>query len=128
VGKAALIHFSRCAALELGDDSVRVNSISPGGTATGIFGKAMGKDALAADASAEKMKLALARMQPIPRAGLPNDVANAATYLASDDSTFVNGEDIVTDGGLIWGRRFSEVVSRRAGDAGAVRLAPIRAT
>ncbi|MEK7750368.1 MAG: SDR family oxidoreductase, partial [Acidobacteriota bacterium] len=42
VAKAALIHLSRCAAMELGEDSVRVNSISPGGIATGIFGKAMG--------------------------------------------------------------------------------------
>ena len=111
VAKAALIHLSRCAAMELGEDSVRVNSISPGGIATGIFGKAMGMDPVAAEASAEKMKIVLARMQTIPRAGLPGDIANAAVYLASDESTFVNGEDIVIDGGLIWGRRFSEVAA-----------------
>lgn len=111
VAKAALIHLSRCAAMELGEDCVRVNSISPGGIATGIFGKAMGMDAAAAEASAEKMKLALAKLQTIPRAGLPSDIANAAVYLASDEATFVNGEDIVIDGGLIWGRRFSEVVA-----------------
>jgi NAD(P)-dependent dehydrogenase (short-subunit alcohol dehydrogenase family) len=111
VAKAALIHLSRCAAMELGEDNVRVNSISPGGIATGIFGKAMGLGPAAAEASAEKMKVALARMQTIPRAGLPNDIANAAVFLASDESTFVNGEDIVVDGGLIWGRRFSEVAA-----------------
>ena len=111
VAKAALIHLSRCAAMELGEDSVRVNSISPGGIATGIFGKAMGMDPAAAESSAEKMKIALARLQTIPRAGLPDDIASAAVYLASDESTFVNGEDIVIDGGLIWGRRFSEVVA-----------------
>jgi NAD(P)-dependent dehydrogenase (short-subunit alcohol dehydrogenase family) len=111
VAKAALIHLSRCAALELGEDGVRVNSISPGGIATGIFGKAMGMDPEAAEASAEKIKLALARMQAIPRAGLPDDIASAAIYLASDESSFVNGEDIVVDGGLIWGRRFSEVAA-----------------
>ena len=111
VAKAALIHLSRCAAMELGEDFVRVNSISPGGIATGIFGKAMGMGAEAAEASAEKMKLALARMQTIPRAGLPNDIADAAVYLASDESSFVNGTDIVVDGGLIWGRRFSEVAA-----------------
>jgi len=111
VAKAALIHLSRCAAMELGEDNVRVNSISPGGIATGIFGKAMGLDPAAAEASVEKVKVALARMQTIPRSGLPDDIANAAVYLASDESTFVNGEDIVVDGGLIRGRRFSEVAA-----------------
>jgi NAD(P)-dependent dehydrogenase (short-subunit alcohol dehydrogenase family) len=111
VAKAALIHLSRCAAMELGEDNVRVNSISPGGIATGIFGKAMGMDNAAAEASAEKIKIALAKLQTIPRAGLPEDIANAAVYLGSDESTFVNGEDLVIDGGLIWGRRFSEVAS-----------------
>jgi NAD(P)-dependent dehydrogenase (short-subunit alcohol dehydrogenase family) len=111
VAKAALIHLSRCAAMELGEDNVRVNSISPGGIATGIFGKAMGMSSAAAEASAEKMKMVLGKMQTIPRAGLPDDIANAAVYLASDESTFVNGEDIVIDGGLIWGRRFSEVAA-----------------
>ncbi|MGZ5131043.1 MAG: SDR family NAD(P)-dependent oxidoreductase [Caldimonas sp.] len=111
VAKAALIHLSRCAAMELGEDNVRVNSISPGGIATGIFGKAMGLDAAAAEASREKVKIALARLQTIPRAGLPDDIADAAVFLASDESTFVNGTDIVVDGGLIWGRRFSEVAA-----------------
>ena len=47
-------------------------------------------------------------MQAIPRAGLTDDIANAAVYLGSDEAGFVNGEDIVVDGGLIWGRRYSE--------------------
>jgi NAD(P)-dependent dehydrogenase (short-subunit alcohol dehydrogenase family) len=111
VAKAALIHLSRCAAMELGEDCVRVNSISPGGIATGIFGKVMGMDPVAAEATAEKMKMALVGLQTIPRAGLPIDIANAAVYLASDESTFVNGEDIVIDGGLICGRRYSEVTA-----------------
>jgi NAD(P)-dependent dehydrogenase (short-subunit alcohol dehydrogenase family) len=112
VAKAALIHLSRCAAMELGEDNVRVNSISPGGIATGIFGKAFGLESAAADASSEKIKIALAKMQAVPRAGLPEDIANAAIYLASDESTFVNGSDIVVDGGLIWGRRSSELAER----------------
>jgi NAD(P)-dependent dehydrogenase (short-subunit alcohol dehydrogenase family) len=66
----------------------------------------------AADASREKIKELLAKNQAVPRAGLPEDIANAAIYLASDESTFVNGEDIVIDGGMIWGRRFSEVAAR----------------
>ena len=108
VAKAAVIHLTRCAAMELGEDGVRVNSISPGGIATGIFGKA----ASLADAEAEKMvepiKERFAKMQAIPRAGLTDDIAQAAIYLASDESGFVNGEDLVIDGGLMWGRRYSE--------------------
>lgn len=113
VAKAALIHLSRCAAMELGEDNVRVNSISPGGIATGIFGKAMGLQGAAAEASVEKMKLVLAKMQAIPRAGMPDDIASAAVYLASDESAFVNGTDILVDGGVIGGRRFSEVAAGR---------------
>jgi len=112
VAKAAVIQLSRCAALELGEDGIRVNSISPGGIATGIFGKAMGMDPAAAEATAEKAKIALARAQVIPRAGLPSDIANAAVYLASDESSFVNGADILVDGGLIGGRRYSEVAQQ----------------
>ena len=109
--KAAVIHLTRCAAMELGEDGVRVNSISPGGIATGIFAKAMGMAAADADATVEKIKVALAKLQAIPRAGLPDDIASAAVYLASDEASFVNGEDMVIDGGLIWGRRHSEVLA-----------------
>lgn len=108
IAKAAVIHMTRCMAMELGEDGVRVNSISPGAIATGIFGKAMGMDMATAEASVEKAKTVLAGMQAIPRAGLTDDIANAAVYLASDEAGFVNGEDIVIDGGLIWGRRYSE--------------------
>jgi NAD(P)-dependent dehydrogenase (short-subunit alcohol dehydrogenase family) len=45
----------------------------------------------------------------VPRAGVTDDIVAAALFLASDESGFVNGEDIVVDGGLIWGRRYSEV-------------------
>lgn len=110
VAKAAVIHMTRCLAMELGEDGVRVNSISPGGIATGIFAKSLGMDVEKAEATAEKIKSALAKLQAIPRAGITDDIANAAVYLGSDEASFVNGEDIVIDGGLIWGRRYSEVM------------------
>jgi NAD(P)-dependent dehydrogenase (short-subunit alcohol dehydrogenase family) len=109
VAKAAVIHMTRCAAMELGEDNVRVNSISPGGIATGIFAKAMGMDVEQAEATTEKVKTALANIQAIPRAGVTDDIASATVFLASDEAGFINGEDIVIDGGLIWGRRHSEV-------------------
>ena len=105
--KAAVIHLTRCVAMQLGEQGVRVNSISPGGIATGMFGKVAGLPAEQAERTAELAKGALAAMQPIPRAGLPDDVALAAVFLASDDSTFVNGHDLVVDGGLLGGQRWT---------------------
>jgi len=113
--KAALIHVTRCAAVELGEDNIRVNSISPGGIATGIFAKIFGLDSAVADASVERVKPMFAKLQPIPRSGLPDDVAYAALFLASNEASFINGEDIVVDGGLIRGR--SEAEARAAGVA-----------
>lgn len=110
VAKAAVIHLTRCAAMELGEEGVRVNSVSPGVIATGIFGKAMGLADDAADATVEKVKEHMATMQAIPRAGLTDDIAAAVLFLASDEAGFINGEDIVVDGGVIWGRRASEVM------------------
>ena len=110
--KAAVVHLTRCVAMQLGESSVRVNSISPGGVATGIFGKSAGLSEEQAEQTAEIVKGALARMQPVPRAGLTDDIALAAVFLASDESSFVNGHDLVVDGGLIGGQRWSEQQQR----------------
>ncbi|HQQ75801.1 MAG TPA: SDR family oxidoreductase [Thermoanaerobaculia bacterium] len=106
--KAAVVHLTRCVAMQLGEGGVRVNSISPGFIPTGIFGKALGMAAEEAERSAETVKSGLGRVQPIPRAGLTDDVALAAVFLASDDSTFVNGHDLVVDGGMIGGRGWTQ--------------------
>ena len=105
--KAAVIHLSRCAAMELGEAGVRVNSISPGAIATGIFGKAMGLESAEAEKTAEMMQTNFAKAQPIKRAGLPEDIANAAVFLASDEASFVNGADLLVDGGITGGRQWS---------------------
>ncbi|HLF47909.1 MAG TPA: SDR family oxidoreductase, partial [Methylomirabilota bacterium] len=102
--KAGVIHLTRCVAMELGERGVRVNSISPGAIATGIFGKVAGLPDEAADKTAELMKQIFTGMQPLPGPGLPEDIAQAAVWLASDDSRFINGHDLVVDGGLIGGR------------------------
>ncbi|MDP6342613.1 MAG: glucose 1-dehydrogenase [Alphaproteobacteria bacterium] len=105
--KAAVVHLTRCVAMELGESGVRVNSISPGAIATGIFGKVAGLPDEKAEQTAEILKQAFATAQPIRRAGLPEDIAHAAVFLASDESGFINGRDIVVDGGMIGGRHWS---------------------
>ena len=122
--KAAVIHLTHSVAMELGENGIRVNCICPGGIATPIFGKAFGIDADRADATIPLMKGVLETMQPIRRSGLPEDIAQAAVWLASDDSTFVNGHALVVDGGLIGGRQWSEVQQRRGMLRSALGLSP----
>lgn len=105
--KAAVNHLTVCVAMQLGEKNVRVNSISPGGIATGIFGKALGLSHEEAEKTAETMKGVFAANQPIPRAGLTDDIAQAAVFLASNESAFINGHDLVVDGGLVGGRMWT---------------------
>lgn len=111
--KAAVKHLTQSTAVELGEQGVRVNCICPGGIATAIFGTAFGQNAEAAQQTAAMMQPVLAQMQPIKRAGQPDDIAEAALWLASDAASFVNGHALVVDGGLTSGRMWSETEMRR---------------
>ena len=106
--KAAVIHLTKSVANELGESGVRVNAICPGGIATPIFGKGMGLSPEQADMTIDLMKVRLAEGQPIKRSGLPEDIANAAAWLASDEASFVTGHALVVDGGITLGRLWSE--------------------
>jgi NAD(P)-dependent dehydrogenase (short-subunit alcohol dehydrogenase family) len=103
--KAAVSHYTRIAGFELGPFNVRVNSISPGAIATPIFWGGSGRARTLDDednaAKMVKLKKNLAQATPLPRAGLPEDIARAALYLASDEASFVNCHDLVVDGGRI---------------------------
>ena len=105
--KAAVIHLTKVVAMELGESNVRVNCISPGGIATGIFGKGAGLAPDQAELTTGLMKQVLENIQPIRRPGLVDDIARAAVFLASDESTFINGHNLVVDGGLTGGRLWS---------------------
>jgi NAD(P)-dependent dehydrogenase (short-subunit alcohol dehydrogenase family) len=122
--KAAVIQLTRTAAMELGEHNVRVNCICPGGIATPIFGKGLGMSPEDADAIVPQMKGILENLQPIKRSGLPDDIAQAALWLASDEATFVNGHALVVDGGLTGGRSWSESQLRRAALRQALGLPP----
>jgi NAD(P)-dependent dehydrogenase (short-subunit alcohol dehydrogenase family) len=101
--KAAIRQLTLTAANELGEHGVRVNAVCPGGIATAIFGRAAGLDGDAAQRTVELMSLALSDIAPIRRAGQPIDIAEAVLWLASDAASFVNGQAIAVDGGLLTG-------------------------
>ena len=113
--KGAVSALTRSAAAELGEKGIRVNTISPGAIVTGIFGKNAGLAGAEADKVSGLAKEMFAAIQPIPRAGLSDDIAQAAVFLASDASGFVNGQDIVIDGGqTAVTRGWSSTVAGRA--------------
>jgi NAD(P)-dependent dehydrogenase (short-subunit alcohol dehydrogenase family) len=103
--KAAVSHVTRVAGAQYGPFGIRVNAISPGAIATPIFwGGSARAQTLSAEENARKLaKLEgnLARATPLPRAGVPNDIAHAAVFLASDEGSYVNCHDLVVDGGRI---------------------------
>ncbi|MDR3510509.1 MAG: SDR family oxidoreductase [Caulobacteraceae bacterium] len=103
--KAAVLHLTRVAAAQLSPQRIRVNAICPGLIATSIFGASMGLPREVADQMAARIADSAHKMQPVPKAGLPEDIARAALYLASDASAFVSGTQIVVDGGLTIGSR-----------------------
>ncbi len=106
--KAAVINLTRSVALELGESGVRVNCICPGGIATPMLGAAFRDQGMDESTALEAIKPVLAQFQPIRRSGVPDDIARAALFLASDESTFVSGHALVVDGALTAGRLWSE--------------------
>jgi NAD(P)-dependent dehydrogenase (short-subunit alcohol dehydrogenase family) len=85
---AGLVNLTRDLAVELGPESVNVNCISPGYVKTPMQDY---QDAESIETSREQTLL--------PRFGEPEDIAHVATFLASDDASFVHGADIYVDGG-----------------------------
>jgi NAD(P)-dependent dehydrogenase (short-subunit alcohol dehydrogenase family) len=103
VAKAAVIQLTRSVAMELGEKGVRVNCICPGGIATPLLTGAFGDGTMDEASALTLMKQVMSAFQPLQRAGLPEDIASAALWLASEDSSFVNGHALVVDGGLTGG-------------------------
>jgi NAD(P)-dependent dehydrogenase (short-subunit alcohol dehydrogenase family) len=119
--KAAIKHLTMTTANELGEHGVRVNAVCPGATATSIFGRAAGLDSEQAQLTVAFMAAALSDAAPIPRAAQPLDIAEMVLWLASDASSYVTGQAIAVDGGLLTG-----TVRRNAPISSADLLAMIR--
>jgi NAD(P)-dependent dehydrogenase (short-subunit alcohol dehydrogenase family) len=94
--KAAVRSFARTWTIELKDRGIRVNSLSPGATDTSMIdGQFPSKK------QADLAKEAFASATPLGRIGRPEEVASAALFLASDESSFITGIDLQVDGGLV---------------------------
>jgi NAD(P)-dependent dehydrogenase (short-subunit alcohol dehydrogenase family) len=95
--KGGLINYTRAVALNLAPDGIRANAICPGSTDTpmlpGFFAGAPGDD------DVEARKEALFSAIPLRRLGTPDDVAEAAVFLASDASSYITGVALPVDGG-----------------------------
>ncbi|WP_168221352.1 SDR family oxidoreductase [Actinomadura sp. WMMA1423] len=91
--KGAVLALTRCQALDLADRGIRVNSVSPGYIWTEVLDRGAGGDR----AAWEPVWGAFCMQR---RCGEPGEVAAAIAYLASDDASFVTGNDLLVDGGL----------------------------
>ena len=92
--KAAVRSFARTWTTDLKDRKIRVNVVSPGPIDTPIF-NAPGRT----EEQAQQRKALLQSFVPMGRLGLPDEIAKAAVFLASDDSSFVTGIELFVDGG-----------------------------
>jgi 3alpha(or 20beta)-hydroxysteroid dehydrogenase len=92
--KWAIRGMTRTAALELGRDGIRVNSVHPGGVATPM---------IASDDFASVDQNAIFAAQPIPRVGQPEEIASLVLFLASEESSYSTGSEFVADGGGLAG-------------------------
>ncbi len=90
-GKGAIRIFTKAAAIELAKDNIRVNSVHPGYTTTPAGRKS--------SISQEVFDHLLSKV-PLGRRALANEIANGVLYLASDDSSYVTGAELIIDGGV----------------------------
>ncbi len=89
--KAALIHLAKIMALDYGSQGIRVNSLSPGAVLTSRVVARYGSEAA--------VRAQLESKYPLGRLGTVLDIAQAAVFMASDESAFMTGSDLLVDGG-----------------------------
>ena len=103
--KAAVVHFTRCLALEVGRRGIRVNAIAPDLTQTPQVDYTAGV--------APEQEALWESWAPVGRMGVPADQAEAVLFLASDASRFITGHTIPTDGGTLAGGGWYWNVAKR---------------
>lgn len=91
--KHGVAGLTKSAALEYGENNIRVNSVHPGGIRTPMLVRAI--------EVMPEMQAQLDSMHPIGRMGEPREIADAAVWLCSDEASFVTGHQMVVDGGFM---------------------------
>lgn len=112
--KAGVVSMTRSLAIELGKYGIRVNCISPGPTRTPMTAM----DGAPEDRVEELVDISMEAMRgrmPLGRLGMPEDVANAAVFLASDQAAQITGVDLAVDGGETLGNmeNTGEIIQQR---------------
>ena len=115
--KAALLSLAQTLSADLLGRGIRVNAVSPGPVETPIFGRT-GAPLEAQKATAEGMR----GQVPLKRLGRPEEIARTVVFLASDDSSFLVGAEIVADGGLL-GLKAVDVLAASQGAQGRAEAA-----
>ncbi len=117
--KHAVVGLTKSVANELAPHAIRVNAISPGNTVTAMTAAAVTGDHTNVAAAEER----IGKTSPLGYAGRPLDIANAALYLASEESRYMSGHTMVVDAGQTTSgmqvQRFHQTSSRVVGSAGA---------
>jgi NAD(P)-dependent dehydrogenase (short-subunit alcohol dehydrogenase family) len=93
--KGAVVNLVRAMAVNLGDKNIRVNSICPGLTETPMMNQFLKRNQ---DDDLDENRKKFTDNIPLKRLGQPNDMANAALFLASDDSAYISGVNLPVDG------------------------------
>ena len=105
IAKAGVLHFTKLAAAELSAHNIRINAVVPGFIATSIFGEGLGMDAARSREIGARVAERSGNSNPLGRAGLPQDIAEAVLFLCSDAARFVTGTPLTIDGGITIGPR-----------------------
>jgi len=107
VAKAGVLHLTKCAATDLAQYGIRVNAVQPGFINTNIFTASLEMPTQLVDQAKAMILQMSSQAQPVARAGMPEDIAQAVAFLASEAAAFVNGASLLVDGGLTVGPRHS---------------------
>ncbi|MQY21621.1 SDR family NAD(P)-dependent oxidoreductase [Nocardia macrotermitis] len=107
--KAGVIHFTKCAAIDLARYGVRVNCIAPGAIVTPILSVAtahLGDG----DAATQELREVIKTIRPLQREGNVDDIAEAAVYFAGEGSAYVTGTVLPVDGGIVAGHASNQML------------------